>query len=108
MANKKNQDRNFIGGSGKEFIFPDGGQIINCFINFDDLAALPRTDKGYIRFVLAERKEPDQFKNTHFFYEDTFVPDSSKSKKDTNTVAESSASQVEDSSDGDKTDDLPF
>jgi len=99
-AKKELPERNFIGGSGREYIFKDGGQIINMFVKFEDLEALPRTDKGYIRFVMAERKEPDQFKNTHYIYEDTFVPE----KKD----APADKGDAEVDPDDNDADDLPF
>jgi hypothetical protein len=106
QQNKKTE-RNWIGGSGKEFIFPDNGQIINCFISIDDLMSLPRTEKGYVRFVVAERKDPDQFKNTHYFYEDNFTPDKSKAKGGT-AKNETAPETPEIDTEENDTDDLPF
>jgi hypothetical protein len=105
MAKKNDSKgtREFIGGSGKMHVFQDGGHVINLMIKLEDLIGssdgkvkpLPVSEKGYIRIVLGERKEPDQFKNTHYIYKDTFVP----KKKDDAPKGDSG---------DDKDDDMPF
>ena len=97
MAKK---DRKFIAGSGRIYIFDDGGSVINCFLKLDDLKACPVTPKGYIRIVLAEKPEPDQFGNTHYAYQDDFVP-KEVTKTEKSPPPETNPADNE-------TDDLPF
>lgn len=102
MAQKK--DRNWIGGSGKMHIFDDNSHVINLFLKLEDLVGLPQTDKGYIRIVAGERKSPDDYGNTHFIYEDEFVPKKAVDKgHDKDPVKPDPGGMSED-----ETDDLPF
>lgn len=70
--------KNYIGGGAREVKFGDGGSLINVDLKLEDLNNLPVSERGYIRLVVAPRKDTDQFGNTHSIYENTFVPDKSK------------------------------
>ena len=76
----KKSTKNYISGGAKEVRFNDGGTIINLDLKLEDLNSLPVSDKGYIRIVVAQRSTVDQYGNTHYVYENTFVPDKSKGK----------------------------
>ena len=83
-------------------IFEDDSHVINLFLKLEDLVGLPQTDKGYIRIVAGERREPDAYGNTHYIYEDEFVP-----KKAVDKGHESSPVSPAPNGNSD-TDDLPF
>jgi hypothetical protein len=68
-------------GSGKEKKFENGGSIINVLLDVDDLAAhfkefgfTTQQGKRKIRVNVTERKEADQWGNTHSVSIDTFKP----------------------------------
>lgn len=50
------------------------GPIIKLMLNIEDLDNLPRTEKGYIKLVVAQRREVGQYGDTHSVYEDDYVP----------------------------------
>ena len=72
--------KNYISGGARKVEFGDGSSIINLDLKLSDLNDLPISEKGYIRLTVSDRKEVDQFGNTHSVYENDFVPDKSKSK----------------------------
>jgi hypothetical protein len=78
----KNSKKNYVRGSAKERSFGDGGAVINLDLNLSDLNSLPVTEKGYVKIVVAQRQAEDQYGNTHYVYENTFVPDPSYKKKE--------------------------
>lgn len=75
---KSSTKKNYIGGGAREVTFADGGSVINLDLKLDDLNGLPVSERGYIRLVVARRQETDQYGNSHYVYENTFVPDKSK------------------------------
>ncbi len=77
---KSTKKKNYISGGAKKVTFGDGGSIINLDLKLEDLNSLPVSEKGYIRIVVAERSTVDQYGNSHYVYENTFVPDKSKAK----------------------------
>lgn len=77
---KSTSKKNYISGGAKKVTFGDGGSIINLDLKLEDINNLPVSDKGYIRIVVAERSTTDQYGNTHYVYENQFVPDKSKGK----------------------------
>ena len=95
------EQKNYIGGSGRRVTFQNGGELLNMYLKFDDLASLPKDKNGYIKIVAAERREPDDYGNTHSVYEDTFVPKKDAGEAKTKTKP---APAKED----DGGDDLPF
>lgn len=70
--------KNYIGGGARQVTFADGGSVINLDLRLEDLNNLPVSERGYIRLVLAQRQSVDQYGNSHYVYENTFVPDKSK------------------------------
>ena len=98
------KDRKWIGGSGKMHVFADNSHVINLFLKLEDLVALPQTDKGYIRIVAGERKDPDKYGNTHYLYEDEFVPKKSVDKGHTDNPVKPDPTP----SGEEQSDDLPF
>ena len=76
----KSTKKNYISGGAKKVTFPDGGSIINLDLKLEDVNNLPVSEKGYVRLVVAERSTTDQYGNTHYVYENQFVPDKSKAK----------------------------
>jgi len=77
----KTSTKNYISGGARQVDFGDGGSLINLDLKLEDLNNLPVSDRGYIRIVVAPRREADQFGNTHSVYENTFVPDKTKAPK---------------------------
>jgi hypothetical protein len=77
---KSTKKKNYVSGGAKEIKFADGNAIINLDLKLEDLNSLPVSEKGYIRVVVAPRQSPDQYGNTHYVYENDFVPDKSKAK----------------------------
>jgi len=77
-------DKIFV-GSGKARTFPDGGSIIACTIDLNDLAKASKefgfvSDKGNsaghtkVKVDVKKRREPDQFGNTHYLEVNTWKP----------------------------------
>jgi len=72
-------------GNGKEHVFGDGGKIIKLRIGLDNLKKYHElygftTDAGkhMITLIVSERREKDQYGNSHFVTVDTFKPDPSR------------------------------
>lgn len=42
-------------------------------LKLDDLAAIAN-DAGYVNFIIAARREPDRYGNTHYAYENEYTP----------------------------------
>jgi hypothetical protein len=76
----KSTKKNYIRGSAKQVEFADGGVLINVDLNLQDLNSLPVSERGYVRVTIAKRTSPDTYGNTHYVFENQFVPDKSKSK----------------------------
>ena len=63
--------------SAREKQFDNGGSVINVGIKVEDLADFARrhkNDRGYLKLVIAPRREPGQYGDTHYIYLDTFTP----------------------------------
>ena len=92
-------EKKYINGLYIKSVKTQYGQLLNVSINVANftrqLAELEET-KGYINITLAERKEADQFGNTHY----AFLNEYKKKEEDPITVDDI----VGDSPDGD----LPF
>jgi len=68
-------------GNGKEHVFPDGGRQVKIRLSLQDMEAHFEkygwtTDAGkmYINLILSERREVDQYGNTHNLTIDTWKP----------------------------------
>ena len=64
-------DKKFV-GSGREKKFDDGGSVINISIKKADLDSCALSEKGYYALTVGQRKETDQYGNTHYVYENTY------------------------------------
>jgi hypothetical protein len=80
MSDFTKKKKNYIRGSAKQVEFADGGILLNVDLNLQDLNNLPVSDKGYVRLSIAKRSAPDTYGNSHYVYENAFVPDKSKGK----------------------------
>ena len=58
--------------SWREFVFQDGGSIVNLSLKKEDIDKLPVSEKWYIAITVAAKKEADQYGNTHNVYENTY------------------------------------
>jgi hypothetical protein len=105
MEKNKKSDRKFIAGSGRNHIFKDGGQVINMYLKKSDLMNIKENEQGYIRFIIGEKPSPDAYKNTHYAYEDTFVPEPQAGNS---VKANDKPSGKTTLNPKDATDDLPF
>ena len=68
-------------GTAKKKEFDDGGSIINIMLSLDGMGEHFKnygfiTDKGMhkIKLIVSERREEDQFGNTHYVTIDTWKP----------------------------------
>lgn len=68
------KDTVFIKGSVRQVTFNNGGTVFNVSINVEDLAQ-HKDDKGYARIVIVERREPDQYGNTHYMKVNDYKPE---------------------------------
>lgn len=70
----QNQEKIYI-GSGKEIVTKNG-QMIKIYFSKKDLWKMAScvNDKGGISLVLSQRREPDQYNNTHYLTVDTWKP----------------------------------
>jgi hypothetical protein len=64
-------EKRYIKGSARGVKFSNGGDAVNCSILVSDLEP---NERGYANFVVASRREPDNYGNTHSVYHDDFVP----------------------------------
>lgn len=71
-------------GSGKERYFDNGGSVINVIIDLDTLwlaakngdgVFISNTNKKKIRLNVTERRQPDQYGNTHSISVDMWRPE---------------------------------
>lgn len=95
------EQKNFV-GNGWAKTFNNGGTIINISLKLDDLNKIPTNEKGYIRLVVAQRREPNDSGSTHYVYEDTYKAQPKAASVDRNLPESTStpAARIED--------DLPF
>jgi len=71
------KDKEYARGSAVEHVFPDGGKLINFSINiFDDNIKLYADEKGWIKLVMNEKRQTDEYKNTHSVTINTWKPES--------------------------------
>lgn len=66
--------KRFIKSYCKEVKFDNGGSIISLAINYNDFSELKPNEKGFVRLVLAKKREKDEYGNTHYLYLDEYVP----------------------------------
>jgi len=69
-------------GNGKKKTFQDGGSVINIMLSLDGIKEHFEnygftTDQGKkkLKLVLSERKEIDQYGNSHYLTVDTWKPE---------------------------------
>jgi hypothetical protein len=70
-------DKIYAPVNAKEKVFQDGGNIINFGGKADKLIAFieqHKNAKGYINLVMARRKTPGQYGDTHTVYLSTWTP----------------------------------
>ncbi len=79
-------DEKIYVGNGKEHVFSDGGKEIKVRLCLDDMKKYHElygftSDKGrhFVNLIVSERREKDQYGNSHFVRIDTWKPDSSRS-----------------------------
>ena len=56
----------------KEKVFENGSRVLNCAFNVEELAS--HAKDGWIRFVIAPRREANEKGMTHYVYRDDFEP----------------------------------
>lgn len=67
-------EKNYIKGFAKERKFDNGGSIIALTLNLEQLSQLPLDNYGNIKIDVCQKRETDQWGNTHYVVENTFVP----------------------------------
>lgn len=66
-------EKNYIKGFAKERKFDNGWSIISLSLNLEQLKTLPVDKYWNIKVDVCER-EADQYGNTHYVVENTYVP----------------------------------
>ena len=78
--NKAKKPRKYIKGSAVEPEFSrDRGDILNIDVYVPELEDFVN-DKGYAKITIYRRREIDDFGNTHYMFQNEFIPDKSKAK----------------------------
>jgi hypothetical protein len=78
--NKAKKPRKYIKGSAKEPEFSrDRGDIINIDIYVPELEDFVN-EAGYAKITIYRRREIDDYGNTHYMFQNEFIPDKSKAK----------------------------
>ena len=70
-------DKVYLKCQAKAHTFTNGGQIIKLSIAASELRAFSdahANQAGYVNLVVAERREPGQYGDTHYVYLDAFTP----------------------------------
>lgn len=96
-------------GNGKKHVFPNGGSEIKIAFKltgikelFEKYGFTSQNGDMFIPIILNERREPDQYNNTHYLTINTFKPDPSKKGNSKPAPAQN------DSVPPDFPDDIPF
>lgn len=78
--NKAKKPRKYIKGSAKEPEFSrDRGDIINIDIYVPELEDFVN-EAGYAKITIYRRREIDDYGNTHYMFQNEFIPDKSKAR----------------------------
>lgn len=64
--------KKFIRWFAKEIKFENWGSVIGLTLNLDQLNALPVDNYGNIKIDVCQKREPDQWWNTHYVIENTY------------------------------------
>lgn len=70
-------EKTYLNCQAKSHTFDNGGTIIKLGIKADDLIEFARQHRnqgGYVNLVVAERRQPGRFGETHTVYLDTYSP----------------------------------
>ena len=57
----------------KEKVFENGSKVLNCAFNVEELTQHANAE-GWVRFVIAPRRSPNEKGMTHYVYKDSFEP----------------------------------
>ncbi len=68
----------------KEKVFENGSRVLNCAFNVEELAS--HAKDGWIRFVIAPRRSPNEKGMTHYVYKDSFEPKPQEQQQETAKV----------------------
>jgi len=71
--------KNYIKGSFREFRVGDGTKLVMSVL-VSDLNKIAN-ERGYASIVVQERKEADQYGNTHYMFENDYKPQEGAAKK---------------------------
>jgi len=69
------EERHYVQSYIKKIEFKNGGTLTKAKINLKSLSECAVDEKGFVKVVIAARKEPGQYGDTHYMYEDTWKPD---------------------------------
>jgi len=69
-------EKSYLKGSAKE-ITTEYGTLLSVSLNIDDLKQYAN-DKGWINFTITQRRETDQYGNTHTCYYKPYEPKNKK------------------------------
>lgn len=70
-------DKTYLKCSAKRRDFDNGGHVIKVGVKVDELIAFARqhgNQGGYLNLVMAERRAPGQYGDTHTVYLDDYTP----------------------------------
>lgn len=105
MSEKR--EKIYVSGGGKEVKFSNGGSLINVYIDVDDakekgLLTTSKSGKRYLSFTIAERREENDYGDTHYIFVSKKNDGSSKSAPAKAAPAKSAPKKKDDD------DELPF
>lgn len=88
-------------GTAKEKTFNDGGSIIKIMLSldgmkdhFDNYGFTTEQGKKKIKLLVSQRREPDQYGNTHYVTIDTWKPESQATAPEPETPEEEDPFQL--------------
>ena len=90
----KNQKR-YLKASVRQHIFDNGSYILNISVLLDDLKACAANEKGYIKIVCGERREVDEYGNSHWLAEDLWQKEQNEKAKKGEAKAEKKPKKAE-------------
>lgn len=83
------EQKTYVKCSAKEHTFQDGGKILKLSFSVAELikfAEQHKNEKGYLNLIVAARREPGQYGDTHCVSLDTWKPKAGSAPKDSSKV----------------------
>lgn len=76
------EPKKYVRGSAKEKVFENGSKLLNFSININDKQIVDHAKDGWVQLVISEKREVDQYGNSHYIYLNEFQPKKKAGKKE--------------------------